>query len=69
MLAAQQQRSPAGPAGRVWKEHEASPSHTGALGGAEAPVRAALRRVRLRAKRSAEPAEPARPGRGVTPAL
>lgn len=35
----------------------------------EAPLRAALRRVRLRAKRSAEPAEPARPGPGVTPAL
>lgn len=32
-------------------------------------ARAALRRVRLRAKGSAEPAEPAKPGPGVTPAL
>lgn len=54
-------------------KHEASPGSTGALGGSparlEAPLRAALRRVRLRAKGSAEPAQPARPGPGVTPAL
>lgn len=39
------------------------------LSSAGGSARAALRRVRLRAKGSAEPAEPARLGPGVTPAL